>query len=133
MQSLTVSIHSFSYHLHGIPEDAHGHKGGFVFDCRCLPNPGRQDFFAQLTGLDPQVAEFLSSKAEVQNFLVSIFQMIEVAIGNYVTRGFEHLMVSFGCTGGQHRSVYCAQQLAAHLRARGVHVEVQHHSLHHEA
>jgi RNase adaptor protein for sRNA GlmZ degradation len=130
---LTVSISSFSYHIHGIPQDPHGNNGGFVFDCRCLPNPGRQEFFVHLTGKDPQVASFLSSRIEVQRFLASVFSLIEVALENYAARGFSHLTIAFGCTGGQHRSVFCAEQLAGFLREKKIMVELHHLSLHHEA
>lgn len=127
--SLTVTIYSFSYHIHGIPTDPSDHKGGFVFDCRCLPNPGRRQDFAQLTGRDEVVRTYLASIPEVQAFLKSTFALVDLAVGNYLQRGFDHLMVSYGCTGGQHRSVYCAEMLADHLRERGVRVEFIHLSL----
>ncbi len=131
--SLTVQIYSFSYHLHGIPEDTSDHHGGFVFDCRCLPNPGREERFASLTGKDDEVKRFLSNEVEAQAFLKSVFELVDLAIRNYLAREFQHLMVSFGCTGGQHRSVFCAEQLAQHLlpkawipRSREIQVEVIH-------
>ncbi len=123
---LTVTIASFSYFANGITANPHGHGGGFVFDCRLLPNPGRDPCFAHLNGLHPQVKAYLSARAEVQLFLAHVFAIVDMTVANYTARSFDHLMVAFGCTGGQHRSVYCAEALAEHLRQAGVRVEVQH-------
>lgn len=114
---LKVRICSFSY-KHGLPEDPTDNGGGFVFDCRALPNPGRQEEFRDFTGLDESVARFLASQPETTYFLGSVYNLVDQAVENYLARGFQNLMVSFGCTGGQHRSVYCAEQLSNHLDKR---------------
>jgi len=128
--TLTVRIQSFSY-KGGIPTDEKGHGGGFVFDCRALPNPGRQERFASLTGKDPAVVSFLDSEPDVDRFLKSVFSLVDAAVENYKSRNFTDLLVAFGCTGGRHRSVYCAERLAEHLRAtyQGVAMEVCHRTL----
>ncbi|TDJ54919.1 MAG: phosphotransferase enzyme family protein [Ignavibacteria bacterium] len=113
-EKLTVSINSFSYKS-SIPVDLSGNGGGFVFDCRSLHNPGRYDEFKMLTGKDETVIEFLNKQSDVQEFLTDVTSIIERAINNYTQRGFSHLMINFGCTGGQHRSVYCAERLAEYL------------------
>ncbi len=114
---LTVRIDSFSY-KRGIPWDERGHGGGFVFDCRSLPNPGRYEQYKTLTGNDREVIAFLDDKKEVDQFLNSTFALIDQAVENYRSRNFTDLMVAFGCTGGQHRSVYCANRLSAHLKEK---------------
>jgi hypothetical protein len=126
---LTVRIFSFSFHR-GLPQDDTGNGGGFVFDGRSLPNPGREERFKAITGRDAPVIEYLNQQESVHQFLASVFSLVDAAIENYKQRGFENLMVSFGCTGGQHRSVYLAEQLAKRLRARnGVDVTVRHMEL----
>ncbi len=123
---LTVRVFSFSFHK-GVPADASGNGGGFVFDARGLPNPGREAAFRQLTGRDAAVIEYLNRQPSVDEFLVAAFSLVDASVANYRQRGFSNLMVSFGCTGGQHRSVYLAERLAEHLRsAKGVEVEVRH-------
>jgi len=112
---LTVRIQSFSY-KRGIPLDEKGHGGGFVFDCRFLPNPGRHDAYKNLTGEDRPVIEFLKKEASVEKFLNQVADITGQAIENYQKRNFSDLMISFGCTGGQHRSVYCANRLAESLK-----------------
>ena len=112
---LTVSINSFSYNS-GIPTDLTGNGGGYVFDCRLLNNPGRYDEFKLLTGMDDAVIKFLDNENEVQNFLNDTFSIIEHTIKSYQKRNFKQLMINFGCTGGQHRSVYCAERLAVHIK-----------------
>jgi len=124
--TLTVGIESFSY-KNGYPQDDSGHGGGFVFDCRSLPNPGREERFAPLTGLDAPVADFLRSHDEVARFVTQTLLLLEPVLAAYQKRNFTRLSVAFGCTGGRHRSVYCAEELARQLRARGgVVVEVRH-------
>jgi UPF0042 nucleotide-binding protein len=112
---LKVRIFSFSYHYNGIPDDETGNGGGFVFDCRYILNPAQIDEFKLLTGKDAPVKEFLDTLTEMQAFLEKVFFIIDSAIESYTKREFESLMVCFGCTGGQHRSVYAAEKLAEHL------------------
>lgn len=129
-QRLTVRIYSFSFHRDGLPKDETGNGGGFVFDARSLPNPGREERFKNLTGKDAQVADYLNQQASVHDFLRHALSLVDESISAYLGRGFGHLMVSFGCTGGQHRSVYLAEQLAKHLRSKsGVDVVVRHSEL----
>ena len=110
-----------------MPADESGHGGGFVFDARSLPNPGREEQFKQLTGKDPAVIDYLGRQATVHQYLSNVLSLVDASVSNYQRRGFRNLMVSFGCTGGQHRSVYLAEELAAHLRATsGVEVIVRH-------
>jgi aminoglycoside/choline kinase family phosphotransferase len=118
LNKLTVTIQSFSYKK-GIPDDFTGNGGGFVFDCRALPNPGRLYEYRNLTGMDAPVRNYLKDKPEVLSFLEHSNQLILASVDEYVRRGFEHLMVSFGCTGGQHRSVYCADSIHKALSIRG--------------
>lgn len=126
---LTVRIGSFSY-KNGIPLDDHGHGGGFVFDCRALPNPGRYPQYSKKDGRDKPVIEFLDKEAGVEAYLSSVYALVDASVQNYLERNFTSLMVHFGCTGGQHRSVYCAEHLAAHLRNKfGVRVELSHREL----
>jgi aminoglycoside/choline kinase family phosphotransferase len=123
---LGVRIESFSYQQ-GYPVDASGHGGGFVFDCRALPNPAREARFAGLTGREPEVVTWLQQYGEVDQFLARIRGLLEPTLEAYQKRRFTHLSVAFGCTGGQHRSVYCAEALAQSLRGRpGITVEVHH-------
>jgi aminoglycoside/choline kinase family phosphotransferase len=128
---LGVRIESFSY-SQGYPVDASGHGGGFVFDCRALPNPGREARFAGLTGRDPEVVTWLQQYEEVGQFLAQIRGLLEPTLETYQKRRFTHLAVAFGCTGGRHRSVYCAEALARSLRGRpGITVEVYHREADH--
>ena len=123
---LTVRVFSFSFHRTP-PKDESGNGGGFVFDGRSLPNPGREERFKPFTGKDPAVIEYLNQQETVHQFLSSVTSLVDASVSNYQRRGFKNLMVSFGCTGGQHRSVYLAEQLARHLRNKnGVEVVVRH-------
>ncbi len=126
---LEVVIRSFSY-KRGIPTDTGGHGGGFVFDCRALPNPGRDPEFQNLTGRDPEVIHFLSREKEVEDYLFSVYNIVDQSVKNYLTRHFDRLSVNFGCTGGQHRSVYMAEKLKEHLVGKfGIKVVVEHSEL----
>ncbi len=114
---LTVRITSFSY-KNGIPMDETGHGGGFVFDCRALPNPGRLEQYRELTGMDEPVIRFLDERKEMQEFFEHVALLADKSVENYLQRGFHNLMISFGCTGGQHRSVYMAEKLAKYLKEK---------------
>ncbi|MGO9577174.1 MAG: phosphotransferase [Terriglobales bacterium] len=125
-ERLTVRVFSFSFHR-GLPQDETGNGGGFVFDGRSLPNPGREERFKALSGKDAPVIDYLDQQESVHQFLASVKSLVDASVSTYQRRGFKHLMVSFGCTGGQHRSVYLAEQLAKHLRGKdGVEVVVHH-------
>ena len=128
-QTLTVSVSSFSYKK-GMPDDYSGNGGGFVFDCRSLPNPGRFEQYKFLTGRDQAVIDFLEKEEEVKRFNNHVEGILDVTIENYLLRGFEHLMVSFGCTGGQHRSVFCADRLVKRLNEKfRINIRLHHREL----
>jgi len=123
---LVVKICSFSY-KNGIPEDPSGNGGGFVFDCRGILNPGRYEEYKKLTGRDKPVIDFLMYRTEMPSFLQHVYGLIDISVSDYLKRNFESLTVGFGCTGGQHRSVFAADQLADHLRTKfGCQVELSH-------
>lgn len=124
---MTVTVYSFSFKK-GIPEDKSGNGGGYVFDCRSTHNPGRYDAYKHLTGRDKEVVDYLEHDGEILTFLESVYRLIDHHVERFVSRGFSHLQVAFGCTGGQHRSVYCADATARHLRESfpGIHVELIH-------
>jgi aminoglycoside/choline kinase family phosphotransferase len=125
-EGLKVRIFSFSFHRE-IPADESGNGGGYIFDARSLPNPGREEQFRVLTGKDAPVIDYLNQQASVHQYLANVLSLADASVSGYQRRGFKNLMVSFGCTGGQHRSVYLAEQLAKHLRAgSGVEVTVRH-------
>ncbi len=124
--NLVVRIFSFSFHQ-GLPKDESGNGGGFVFDGRSLPNPGREERFKTLTGKDTPVIDYLNQQESVHQFLAGVLSLVDSSISSYQQRGFKNLMVSFGCTGGQHRSVFLAEQLAKRLRVRnGLEVVLRH-------
>ncbi len=124
--SLVVHINSFSYR-NGIPESNDSNGGGFVFDCRGIFNPGRFEAYKKLTGRDKEVQEFLLHKSEMPAFLQYVYGIVDISVGDYIKRNFESLAVSFGCTGGQHRSVFAADSLAKHLQEKfGVKVALHH-------
>ena len=123
---LVVRVFSFSYRK-GIPEDSSGNGGGYVFDCRSTHNPGRYEPYKKLTGLDEPVIRFLEDDGEILTFLAHVYDLADHHVQRYIQRGFTSLMFSFGCTGGQHRSVYCAQHLAEHLHEKfGIEVHITH-------
>lgn len=123
---LTVNIHSFSYKK-GLPEDPSGNGGGFAFDCRGILNPGRFEEYKKLTGRDKDVQDFLMYKTEMPAFLQHVYSLVDISVNDYLERNFENLQVNFGCTGGQHRSVFAADSLARHLQQKfGCKVQVKH-------
>jgi aminoglycoside/choline kinase family phosphotransferase len=126
-KKLHVLVQSFSFKK-GVPQDPSENGGGFVFDCRCLPNPGREPQYRNFSGKDACVKEYLEKYEEVDRFKQQVHGIIDMAVDNYIEREFNHLMVSFGCTGGQHRSAYFAESAATHLRAKypDILVELRH-------
>lgn len=123
---LRVRVFSFSFRK-GIPADESGNGGGYVFDCRSTHNPGRYEPYKKLTGLDEPVIRFLEDDGEILTFLNSVYKLADAHVQRYIDRGFTDLMFSFGCTGGQHRSVYSAQHLAEHLHEKfGIEVHICH-------
>jgi aminoglycoside/choline kinase family phosphotransferase len=123
---LVVHINSFSYRK-SMPADNAGNGGGFVFDCRGILNPGRLDIFKSKTGRDKEVKDFLEQQTKMPEYLNSVFDLVDISVEDYIHRGFKSLMVNFGCTGGQHRSVYAADSLARHLKNKfGVKVDLHH-------
>ena len=125
-RQLTVKVMSFAYKK-GIPDDPTGNGGGFVFDCRAVNNPGKYERYKAFIGLDEPVITFLEEDGEILRFLDHVYALVDASVKRYMERGFSNLSVCFGCTGGQHRSVYSAQHLAERLnREFGVKVELVH-------
>jgi RNase adaptor protein for sRNA GlmZ degradation len=125
-EPLNVRIFSFSFHRQ-MPVDESGNGGGYIFDARSLPNPGREEQFRELTGKDEPVIGYLNQQESVHQYFAHVLSLVDGSVSGYQRRGFKNLMVSFGCTGGQHRSVFLAEQLGKHLRAvNGVEVAVRH-------
>ncbi len=122
--SLQITINSFSYKK-SIPQDPSGNGGGFVFDCRGIYNPGRIEFYKKLTGLDNEVRDFLETKTKIGDFLDHTLALVDMTLNNYLERNFEHLQINYGCTGGQHRSVFCAEATVAHLQEKYPEVKVK--------
>ena len=126
---LQVKIFSFAYKK-GIPSDQSGNGGGYVFDCRSVNNPGKYEYYRQFTGMDKEVIKFLEDDGEIITFLDHVYSLVDAHVKRFIERKFTHLQVCFGCTGGQHRSVYCAEHLAAHLvRKFDIRVSVTHREL----
>ena len=127
---LHIDIHSFSYKKGGSPKDNSGNGGGFAFDCRGILNPGRIEEYKSQTGNDIGVQEYLETKTEMPKFLELIQSLVSINIEDYLERGFEHLQINFGCTGGQHRSVYSAIKIAEFIKEK--YPEGTEVSLHHD-
>lgn len=124
---LIVKIKSFSYLKSGIPKDETGNGGGFAFDCRGILNPGRFEPYKKITGREKEVIDFLEQRTKMPDFMNNVFNIIDISVEDYLARGFDSLAINFGCTGGQHRSVYAAEQTARHLRNKyRVKVELEH-------
>ncbi len=125
--ALVVTVNSFSYLKTGYPKDETKNGGGFVFDMRGILNPGRFDEYKNLSGLDKPVKDFLEQQTKMPEFLNSVYSIIDINVEDYIKRNFESLMISFGCTGGQHRSVYAAEAIARHLRNKfNVKIQLEH-------
>jgi aminoglycoside/choline kinase family phosphotransferase len=125
--SLIVSINSFSFLKRGYPTDVTGNGGGFVFDCRAIHNPGRFEQYKLLTGRDKPVKDFLEQQTKMSDFLNNVYNLVDLSVEDYLKRGFENLSINFGCTGGQHRSVYAAEETARHLRNKyGLKITLNH-------
>ena len=125
---LSVTIYSFSF-KRGLPVDESGNGGGYIFDCRSTHNPGKYDEYKMLTGLDQPVIDFLEKDGEILTFRESVDKLVDHHVERFIERDFTNLQVAFGCTGGQHRSVYCAEHLAKHLKKK---YNVRVHLIHRE-
>ena len=124
---LLVNVNSFSFIKTGYPKDETKNGGGFVFDMRGILNPGRFDEYKHLSGLDKPVKDFLEQQTKMPDFLNSVYSIIDISVEEYIRRGFENLVINFGCTGGQHRSVYAAEAITRHLRNKfKVKIELSH-------
>ncbi len=124
---LIVKVKSFSYKKSGIPKDESGNGGGFAFDCRGILNPGRFEPYKKITGREKEVIDFLEQQTKMPDFMNNVFNIVDISVEDYLSRGFDSLAINFGCTGGQHRSVYAAEQTARHLRNKyKVKVELEH-------
>jgi RNase adaptor protein for sRNA GlmZ degradation len=124
---LVVTINSFSYLRTGYPKEKSKNGGGFVFDCRGMLNPGRFEEFKTLNGRDKSVMDFLEQQTEMPQFLNGVYNIVDISVEDYIKRNFQSLTISFGCTGGQHRSVYAADSLARYLRNKfKVKIELNH-------
>ena len=126
---LEVSIYSFAYKK-GVPVDTSGNGGGYVFDCRAVNNPGKYEYYRQFNGMDKEVIKFLEDDGEILFFLDNVYRLVDVHVKRFIERKFTHLQVCFGCTGGQHRSVYCAEHLAEHLAKKfDIKISITHREL----
>lgn len=128
-KALTIDIFSFGFQKSGIPSDESGNNGGYVFDCRALPNPHRDETLRPLTGRDAEIMRFFAEFPQVEEFIRRTVELITSHADVFVQREFSHLMVSFGCTGGRHRSVYCAEMVAKKLSERNYSVKLTHTEL----
>jgi RNase adaptor protein for sRNA GlmZ degradation len=126
MNKLLISVYSFGFQKSGIPENEFDDGGGFVFDCRFLPNPFNDPKLRDYTGLDKEIKHFFSDYRSVKSFIEDSFRMVEKAANSYIERDFKNLQVSFGCTGGRHRSVYCSGEFCRMLESKGFNVRLAH-------
>lgn len=124
MNNLKIEIHSFSYKKGGIPKDNTGNGGGFAFDCRGILNPGRIEEYKSQTGKDEGVKNYLEQNTEMPQFINHIKDLVSITIDNYIERNFDNLQINFGCTGGQHRSVYSAETIGKFIKEKYPNVEV---------
>ncbi|MBS1548670.1 MAG: ATP-binding protein [Bacteroidetes bacterium] len=122
---LHIDIHSFSYKKKGYPQDNSGNGGGFCFDCRGILNPGRIEEYKSQTGKDQGVIDYLEQQTEMPKFIQLVEQLVSISIDDYLARKFENLQINFGCTGGQHRSVYSAEKIAQFIQQKYPSVSVQ--------
>ena len=122
--ALKVSIFSFGYNKSGIPKDESGNGGGFIFDCRFMNNPGRLPDFKFKTGKDDEVIQFIETRTVMPDFLQNVYKISEMAVENFLQRNFSDLLIGFGCTGGQHRSVYASEKLAHNLKKKYPEIKV---------
>ncbi len=126
---MAVRLQSFSF-KNGLPDDEKGHGGGYIFDCRALPNPGRVKKYRAMTGKDPEIIKFLERENEVEKFIDNAYALIMQSVRNYQNRNFTDLMVSFGCTGGRHRSVYCAEEIKKRLeKIANIKIDLKHREI----
>lgn len=125
-KSLIISIYSFGYQQNGIPMNEYGDGGGFVFDCRFLPNPHHDPKLREFTGKDKPIKDFFSDYHPVDLFIEDCIAMVEISMKSYIQKNYSNLQVSFGCTGGRHRSVYCAERAAKKLSAKGYQIQILH-------
>ena len=125
-KNLKISVYSFGFQKSGIPENEYGDGGGFVFDCRFLPNPFHDLSLRDFTGLDKEIVTFFSDYRSVRGFIDDCARMVENAAESYIERGFLNIQVCFGCTGGRHRSVFCAVEFSKIMAAKGYNVSVEH-------
>lgn len=125
-KDLKISVYSFGFQKSGIPENEYDDGGGFVFDCRFLPNPFHDLSLRDFTGIDKEIRDFFDDYRSVKSFIDECVRMIEKAADSYIERGFSNLQVSFGCTGGRHRSVYCSEEFKKAIEAKGYFVTLEH-------
>ncbi len=123
---MLISVYSFGFKFSGIPDNKFGDKGGFVFDCRFLPNPYKIDELRNFNGTDRELSDFFLTKPEFEFFVNDCIRMIEPAVKNYLSRDFDNMQISFGCTGGIHRSVYCSELFVKTMRLKGYELIVKH-------
>ncbi|MBU4485508.1 MAG: hypothetical protein KKD38_01140 [Candidatus Delongbacteria bacterium] len=126
IKSLKISVYSFGFQISGIPENEYEDGGGFVFDCRFLPNPHHNLSLRKFTGLDHEISEFFGDFRSVKCFIEDCVRMVEKAAKSYIDINFVNLQVSFGCTGGRHRSVYCAEEFKKIMESKGYYISVEH-------